>query len=67
MPEAERFLADLRAIDVGAAPHEVQQSMAQMISVVEANLASRRAGGNVDAANERVVDAHASQIAIVCA
>jgi len=55
--DAEKFLVDLKAIDVADAPQEVQQSMARMISVVEANLAMRRAGGNVDAANDRVVDA----------
>lgn len=54
--EAEKFLVDLKAIDVADAPGEVQQSMARMISVVEANLAVRRSGGDVDAANDGAVE-----------
>ena len=54
VPDAEKFLVDLKAIDVADAPEEVQRSMARMISVVEANLAARQYGGDVDASNDHV-------------
>ena len=50
--EAEKFAADLRAIDLSGAPSNVRSAMENCIAVVERNLAVRRAGGDVEASNE---------------
>ena len=55
--EAEKFAADLRAIDLSGAPSYVRRAMENYIAVVERNLAVRRAGGDVEASNEEVVRA----------
>ena len=58
--EAEKFAADLRAIDLTGAPSDVQKAMSSYIAAVETNLVVRRAGGNVATANEQVVEAKRS-------
>jgi hypothetical protein len=42
--DAEKFAADLRAIDLAGAPWDVQKGMAYYIAAVEANLEAHRSG-----------------------
>jgi hypothetical protein len=57
LPEVEGFGVKLKQIDTTSASPEVQDAMTRLTVAVEANAVVRRAGGDTNAANEKVVAA----------